>query len=258
LKTSGKIIWISGLRECFPEIENHKLLLDSLSAMNRDSNKKIVVDLPFEIELIDEFYDDFIASNELTANELTDIYLLRKRWKNIFQNYIRYNGYLSQIESEEPKIKLSEEQINQYRQNINREWRHSNIWKNLTIYEKIVLYDLADDGLMNRNNLKIIGQLTDKKLILMNPLPIIFNRDFREYIYQHISKSEIKKIESKLGLTGNWRNAKYLILLILIPLAAFIFISQGFTIEKSFGIFVGIVGAITTLMKLFETSAIKK
>jgi hypothetical protein len=258
LKTSGKIIWISGLRECFPEIENHKLLLDSLSAMNRDNDKKIVVDLPFEIELIDEFYDDFIASNELTAKELTDIYLLRKRWKNIFQNYIRYNGYLSQIESEETKIKLSEEQINQYRQNINREWRHSNIWKNLTIYEKIVLYDLADDGLMNRNNLKIIGQLTDKKLILMNPLPIIFNRDFREYIYQHISKSEIKKIESKLGLTGNWRNAKYLILLILIPLAAFIFISQGFTIEKSFGIFVGIVGAITTLMKLFETSAIKK
>lgn len=258
LETSGKIIWISGLRECFPEIKNHKLLLDSLFMMNHDTNKKIVVDLPFEIELIDEFYDEFIASNVLTTNELTDIYLLRKRWKNIFLNYIRYNGYLSQIESEVPEIKLSEKHVNQYRQNINREWCHSYIWKNLTIYEKIVLYDLADDGLMNRNNLKIIGQLTDKKLILIKPLPIIFDRDFREYIYQHISKSEIKKIETKLGLTGNWLNAKYLILLVLIPLAAFIFISQGFTIEKSFGIFVGIVGAITTLMKLFESSSIKK
>jgi hypothetical protein len=226
--------------------------------MNRDSNKKIVVDLPFEIELIDEFYDDFIASNELTTKEKTDIFILRKRWNNIFDNYTRYNGYLSQIESEEVETKLSEKHIKQYHQNINRDWSHSNIWKNLTIYEKIVLYDLADDGLMNRNNLKIIGQLADKKLILMKPLPIIFDHDFREYIYQHISKSEIKKIEAKLGLTGNWKNAKYLILLILIPLAAFIFISQGFTIEKSFGIFAGIVGAITTLMKLFETSSIKK
>jgi len=258
LEDSGKIIWISGLKECFPAIENHKLLLDSLSLMNRDSNKKIVVDLPFEIELIDEFYDDFIASNELTTKEKTDIFILRKRWNNIFENYTRYNGYLSQIESEEVETKLSEKHIKQYHQNINRDWSHSNIWKNLTIYEKIVLYDLADDGLMNRNNLKIIGQLADKKLILMKPLPIIFDRGFREYIYQHISKSEIKKIETKLGLTGNWKNAKYLILLILIPLAAFIFISQGFTIEKSFGIFAGIVGAITTLMKLFETSSIKK
>jgi len=258
LETSGKTIWISGLKECFPAIENHNLLLDSLSSMNRDSNKKIVVELPFEIELIHEFYDDYIASNELTTKELTDIFKLRKRWNNIFENYIRYNGYLSQIESGEPEIVLSEDHINQYRQNINRDWSHSNIWKNLTIYEKIVLYDLADDGLMNRNNLKIIGQLADKKLILMKPLPIIFDHDFREYIYEHISKSEIKKIEAKLGLTGNWKNAKYLILLILIPLAAFIFISQGFTIEKSFGIFAGIVGAITTLMKLFETSSIKK
>ncbi len=258
LETSGKTIWISGLQECFPAIENHKLLLDSLSLMNRDSNKKIVVDIPFEIELMDEFYDDYIASNELTTKEKTDIFILRKRWTNIFENYTRYNGYLSQIESEEPEIKLVQNHINQYRHNVNRDWSHSNIWKNLTIYEKIVLYDLADDGLMNRNNLKIIGQLADKKLILMKPLPIIFDHDFREYIYQHISKSEIKKIEAKLGLTGNWKNAKYLILLILIPLAAFIFISQGFTIEKSFGIFAGIVGAITTLMKLFETSSIKK
>jgi hypothetical protein len=225
--------------------------------MNRDKNKKIVIDLPFEMEIIDEFYDDYIASNQLTAKELTDIYALRKRWDNIFENYISYNGYLSQIESDQPEIKLPEERVYQYRQNINNERRHSNIWKNLTSYEKIVLYDLADDGLMNRNNLKIIGQLTDKKLILIKPLPILFDRDFREYIYNHITKAEIKEIEVKLGLKGGWKNAKYLILLILIPLAAFIFISQGMTIEKSFGIFAGIVGAITTLMKLFESSSIK-
>lgn len=258
LKNAGEIIWICGLNECIPEIEKHKLLLDTLTALNHDHSKKIVVDLPFEIEIIDEFYDDYISSNELSAKELTDIYILRKRWKIIFEDYISYNGYLFQFKTDEPENKLAGEHIQKYCQNINLELRYSNIWKNLTNYEKIVLYDLADDGLMNRNNRKIIGQLAEKKLILVNPFPVLFARDFNDYIYQHISRSEVKAIEVKLGLKGGWRNAKYLILLVLIPLGVFIFISQGLTIEKSFGIFAGIVGAITTLMKLFENSALKK
>jgi len=257
LKNAPEIIWICGLNECIPEISKHNLLLDSLTLINHDNTKKIVVDLPFEMKLIDEFYDDYITFNELSAKELTDIYILRKRWKIIFEDYIGYNGFLYQFKTDEPENKLPEENIRKYCQNINREWCYSNIWRNLTNYEKIVLYDLADDGLMNRNNLSIIRQLTEKKLILIKPFPVLFTRDFNDFIYQHISKSEIKVIEGKLGLTGGWKNAKYLILLILVPLGAFIFISQGLTIEKSFGIFAGLVGAITTLMKLFENSSIK-
>jgi hypothetical protein len=258
LKNAGKIIWICGLNECIPEIAKHNTLLDSFMAINHDHTKKIVVDLPFELKIIDEFYDEYIASNELSAKELTDIFILRKRWKIIFEDYISYDGFLYQFKTDEPQNKLPEEQIRSYCQNINHEWCYSNIWGNLTNYEKIVLYDLADDGLMNRNNRSVIRQLTEKKLILIKPFPVLFSRDFNDFIYQRISKSEIKAIEGKLGLKGNWRNAKYLILLVLIPLAAFIFISQGLTIEKSFGIFAGIVGAITTLMKLFETTGIKK
>ena len=217
-----------------------------------------MIDLPFELELIDEYYNDYVTSNELSAKELIDIFILRNKWKIIFEDYISYNGYLYQFKTDEPENKLPEEHIRKYCQNINREWCYSNIWRNLTNYEKIVLYDLADDGLMNRNNRSIIRQLTEKKLILIKPFPVLFTRDFNDFIYQHISKSEVKTIEGKLGWKGGWKNAKYLILLVLIPLAAFIFISQGITVEKSFGIFVGIVGAITTLMKLFESSTIKK
>jgi hypothetical protein len=257
LKNASKIIWICGLNECIPEIEKHKMLLNSITSLNHDNSKKIVVDLPFEMEIFDEFYDDYIASNELSTKELTDIYILRKRWKIIFEDYMSYNGFLYQFKTDEPENKLTGEHLQKYYQNIKHELCYSNIWKNLTYYEKIVLYDLADDGLMNRNNKRIIGQLIEKKLIMIKPFPVLFARDFNDYIYQHISNSEVKAIEAKLGLKSSWKNAKYLILLILIPLGAFIFISQGFTIEKSFGIFAGLVGAITTLMKLFENSTLK-
>lgn len=257
LKNAPEIIWICGLNDCIPEIGKHNQLLDSLTFLNHDKAKRIIFELPFELELIEEFYDDFISSNELSGKELADIFILRKRWKIIFEDYISYNGYLTQGKTDEPEDKLTGEHVQQYFQNVNNDWCYSNIWKNLTWYEKIVLYDLADDGLLNRNNKKIIAQLMEKKLIMIKPFPVLFTREFNNYIYEHISKSEVKVIESKLGLKGGWKNAKYLILLILIPLAAFIFISQGLTIEKSFGIFAGLVGAITTLMKLFENTSIK-
>jgi hypothetical protein len=256
-KSSAIIIWIYGINECIPEIEKHSELLDALTMLNQNHDKKIVIDLPFELELIDEYYNDYIATGQVNANENAEIFKLRKRWKVIFEDYIAYNGYLSQVEFNEAEIRLSGGTLKKHYSKINPERNFMNIWKNLTNYEKIVLYDLADDGLVNRNNHKIINQLTEKMLISFNPYPGFYMNSFREFVYQHITKAEIKTIENKLGLKGNWKNAKYLILLIIIPMAAFIFISQGITIERSFGIFAGIVGAITALMKLLESNNAK-
>lgn len=254
---SGKaeIIWIYGLHESIPEVENHGFLLNALTTLKHYRDKKIVIDLPFEMELVDEYYDDYIAVDQLTAKEINDIFKLKKRWKLIFEDYISYNGFLVQGEFVENETKLHEKQIKKCLK-INPELCFFNIWKNLTSYEKIVLFDLADDGMMNRNNRKIISQLTDKKLIVFNPYPEIFSPAFRDYIYNHITSSEIKSMEGKLGIKGSWKNAKYVILFILVPLAVFIFISQGMTVEKSFGIFAGIVGTITALVKLYESSVL--
>lgn len=256
-KSSAVIIWIYGINECVPEIEKHGDLLDALTMLNQNHDKKIVIDLPFELELIDEYYNDYIAAGQVNANENAEIFKLRKRWKVIFEDYIAYNGYLSQSGFNEEENQLSGVTLKKHYSKFNPERNFVNIWKNLTNYEKIVLYDLADDGLMNRNNHKIINQLTEKMLISFNPYPGFYLNSFREFVYQHITKTEIKAIENKLGLKGNWKNAKYLILLIVIPMAAFIFISQGITIERSFGIFAGIVGAITALMKLLEGNTLK-
>ena len=256
-KSSATIIWIYGINECIPEIEKHSELLNALTMLNQNHDKKIVIDLPFELELIEEYYDEYVTTGQANANEKAEIFKLRKRWKVIFEDYILYNGYLSQVEFNEAETRLSGEALKKHYRKLNPERNFVNIWKNLTNYEKIVLYDLADDGLMNRNNHKIINQLTEKMLICFNPYPGFYINSFREFVYQHITRSEIKAIENKLGLKGYWKNAKYLILLIIIPIAAFIFISQGITIERSFGIFAGIVGAITALMKLLEGNTLK-
>jgi hypothetical protein len=233
-------------------------LLSNLYKLNETSSSRIIVDLSFEIGLINEFLDDYIASAELKPEQLTNIFLLRKKWMNLFNDYYSFNGYLSQNST----VDLEDNGIEDiYRTEClkeNPDFRFSGIWNNLTSYEKIVLFDLADDGLMNRKNKVIIQKLINKRLIVTDPVPSFSSDEFREFVLKSIKSTEVKAIERKLGLKGSWHNAKYLILLILIPLAAFIVISQGISIEKVFGIFAGGLAIITGILRLLDTNLFRQ
>lgn len=261
------LIWINGFDLSIYEIDKHNLLLLKVQEICRKAEGKVIVDLPFDVESIDEFYDDFMDENEIGQKEITDIYLLKKRWKTTFKNFFEFNGYLNhKNENEFVKIdipvlsvsKVKKKSSEHYEWQIeDNETQFINIWDNLTSHEKIVLYDLADDGLFNRKNKPMIQRLLNKKLIVSKPYPRLFSEEFRKFVNKSLYPYEVKSIEKKLGLKGKWRNIQYLILLILIPLATFILISQGMSIEKIFGIFAGIITVVTGVMRVFDGNMLK-
>ena len=104
----------------------------------------------------------------------------------------------------------------------------------------------------------MVQALINKRLIKPFPNPAFFSNEFRDFVRNSIKSTEIKAIETKLGLKGRWHNARYLILLIIIPLSAFVLISQGLSIEKIFGIFAGGIAAVSGLMRLFDSSLFKQ
>ncbi len=261
---SQPVIWLSGIDNYIYQIDKHESLLSTIMQVNRNSEKRVVVDLPFDIELINEYYDEYISENELKTEFTAQLFELRKRWNHVFRNYYEYNGYID-LKSHK---KAEKETMNYKRENLNidecipelkaaPELRFNLIWANLTSKEKITLYDLADDGLLNRKNKTTIKNLIDKGLIVSNGNLKLFSDKFREYVLKQLTPSKIKTIERDLGLKGQWRNIRYLILLILIPLGAFIFMSQGISMEKIFGIIGGALAAITGLLRLFDTSTFK-
>jgi hypothetical protein len=93
--------------------------------------------------------------------------------------------------------------------------------------------------------------------MVTNPEPAFYADEFCNFVRKSMKSKEVKAIESKLGLKGSWHNAKYLILLILVPLAAFVIISQGISIEKVFGIFAGGLAIITGIIRLFDSNTFK-
>lgn len=258
ISQTGAILWISGFDESIYEINKHELLLDRLLYISRQVKGKIVLDLAFQSEFIEQFYDEYIDENEIGKEETGRIFFLRKKWKLLFKDYNEFNGYLNYIAKDETNptrgIKAGMgDATDSSPLASDTKTLFSTIWDNLTSYEKIVLYDLADDGLLNRKNKQIINQLIDKQLIVMQPHPKLFSDGFTHFVVHRLNPSEVKTIEHKLGLHNKWRNMRYLILLILVPLAAFIFISQGFSIEKIFGIFAGVLTVVTGAMKLFDS-----
>jgi hypothetical protein len=256
-KSSALTIWICGFNQIFNEFENHEKLLSFLTKLNQCSQLKIIADLSFDIALINEFYDDYIAENELTPKQTAKLYLLRKKWNGLFNGYNIYNGYIAQIKTGISGLIRVEDEYHIEQTGTEMELQYAKIWANLTSFEKIVLFDLADDGLLNRKNKALIQKLIDKRLIVTDPEPAFYSTEFRDFVLKNMKTDEVKAIENKLGLKGSWHNAKYLILLILLPLAAFVIISQGISIEKVFGIFAGGLAIITGIIRLFDSNTFK-
>lgn len=250
---SGDIIWINDFKPVIYTPDSHDKLISNITALGENSDKIVVLDMPFDIGFITEFLDEYVDSGNSKPEELKNIFLLKKKWTALFNEYFPYYGYLQQHYSGEPKTSMCENEY-QISENQYAEMRFKEIWSNLTMYEKIVLHDLSDDGLVNRKDNSMIKTLIKKRLIIPDPNPVIFSNEFREFVLLEMKPSDIKLIESKLGLKGRWHNARYLILLIIIPLAAFIFISQGLSLEKIFGIFAAGIAAVTGLMRLFESN----
>ena len=256
-KSSTITMWVCGFNQILNEIDKHENLLSFLIKLNQCSQIRIIVDLSFDIALINEFYDDYIAENELKPEQLTQLYLLRKKWNNLFDGYLSYNGYINQKKLRKSEQLRDEDKFLVEKTGTGLELQFLKIWANLSSYEKIVLFDLADDGLLNRKNKIMIQKLIDKRLIVTDPEPAFYDKVFCDFVHKSMKSNEVKAIERKLGLKGSWHNAKYLILLILVPLAAFVIISQGISVEKVFGIFAGGLAIITGIIRLFDNNTFK-
>jgi len=245
------IIWIRGLEHFIYNVYAHEPLLLRLLDINQYCTGKVVVEVPFDLDFIDDVYDDYISENELEKDKKAQYNIMKRRWKPTFKNYVEYNGYINTPDDE--KVHEDDKLLP-----CESNFIFSSIWNNLTNYEKIVLYDLADDGLVNIKNKPMINQLYLKNLITLKPYPKFNSEEFKEFILHILTPTSVKTIEGKLGFKGKWKNTRYLILFILVPLAAFILISQGLSIEKIFAIFAGILTVITGVMRLFDSNVFKQ
>jgi len=110
---------------------------------------------------------------------------------------------------------------------VTSQYFYTDIWQSLTLEEKFLLYDLAEDGLVNSFDEFDLSLLMGKGLIIDNDgALVLFNRGFRNFILTAIGKKEVDRIKEQLKDNGRWGNLKAPLNLSILAILIFLFASQ--------------------------------
>ena len=124
--------------------------------------------------------------------------------------------------------------------------------------EKYILFDLAEDGLVNLHDGYTLRILMKKGLIVRDEESWqlrLFNISFRNFILSVISSREAEKIQSQMKDGWQWSYLKTPLLLVVLAVLAFMTISQHEAFDKVFGYLsaiAAIIPVITTLTGVFK------
>lgn len=127
------------------------------------------------------------------------------------------------------------------------------IWQSLTKEEKFLLYDLAEDNLVNSYDDYNLNMLLAKGVIIRrNGTLTLFNRGFRNFILTAIGNNEVMKIKNRIRDNGNWGRLKTPLLIILVATLTFLLASQREAYSELMAYIAALGAGIPAVLKLFS------
>ena len=128
------------------------------------------------------------------------------------------------------------------------------IWNSLEKREHFLIYDLAQDGLVNYRNPYVIYNLMRRGiLIYKNGRLKIFNKSFAYFVLSIIDKEEALKFEIETKRTGNWANLKVPLLIVILAALMFMFLTQQEVFSALIGWFTAAIAMLPFLTRLIVT-----
>ncbi|MCW3093230.1 MAG: hypothetical protein JWP81_4299 [Ferruginibacter sp.] len=231
-KESGKFV-----------LPNHKLPFNIIASLEGYHSQEM------EIERVEELCNiplvplDSFGSSELVRQETNHTYFLKKLQGPAFEAGKELDEDTRIAKFDELTFKLQ----------VSSHYFYMYIWQSLTKEEKFLLYDLAEDNLVNSFDDYNLSMLIAKGVVIRPDGTLkLFNKGFRNFILTAIGNSEAIKIKNQIKENGNWNTLKNPLQLVILAILAFLLISQ----EEAFGkliTYVAALGAgVPTVLKLFS------
>jgi hypothetical protein len=127
------------------------------------------------------------------------------------------------------------------------------IWQSLTKEEKFLLYDHAEDNLVNSFDDYNLNMLICKGILIRSDGALrIFNNGFRNFILTAIGNIEAMKIKSQIKDNGNWNKLKNPMLIIILAIMVFLIASQQEAYSKLITYAAALATGIPAVMKIFS------
>ena len=235
-------------------IEYYEEKLEQLSGASDEakSNCKKAIDLLSEIasSLVplylplktgDQVYSliakiDNVLIKELIKREFRGADYFKRIESAIYQYYKKLKDSQEGVTEEKMILKIRELARNYYNKILNSCSRK----------EKYVLYDMAQDMLVNANNLEAIDSLLKKGLLVYDGAFRLMNESFRDFILAEVNREELELYTSTIS--PKWRSYKTPLLLIALGVAVFFAFQEDF-LGKVDALVTTAIGAIAIITK---------
>jgi hypothetical protein len=134
---------------------------------------------------------------------------------------------------------------------------YNDLYNSCSAEEKYVMFDIAEDLIMNQKNSDIIYQLLDKGILIRKCDRISFmNVSFQRFIVSKGSKIITKEIEAIIGKqSSSWQGYRVVFMLVIVSLFIFIAIANQDLMKNINQIFVmvgGVIASITAILGLLS------
>jgi hypothetical protein len=215
----GKLEQLSSEKDQPPEEtkSNYKRIIDLLSEI---TNGLVPLYLPLKTHkkevypVIEKIYAAGIK--ELIKNEFAAAEYFKGIEQSIYQYYKKLQDNQEPITEEKMILKIREFARPYYNKALNSCSRK----------EKYVLNDIAQDMLINANNLKAIDSLLKRGLLVYDGAFRLMNESFRDFILAEMNREELELYVSTLS--PKWRSYKTPLLLIALGVAVFFAFQEDF------------------------------
>jgi hypothetical protein len=127
------------------------------------------------------------------------------------------------------------------------------IWQSLTNEEKFLLYDLAEDNLVNSFDDYNLNMLIAKGVVKRrNGTLVLFNKGFRNFILTAIGNSEAMKIKNRIKDNGKWGNLRVPFVIVMAAIFVFLLASEEEAYSKLLTYVAALGAGIPAILKLFS------
>jgi len=156
-----------------------------------------------------------------------------------------YEYYIELKNNNDPKI---EEKIILEIQALAKPY-YNRLLKSCTNKEKYILFDIAQNMLVNSNNLETQKVLLKKGLIVCNGTCRLMNESFRNFILSSIDPGEARHFMRELNAQSKWKSYKAPLILIVLGLVVFLALQDNLMSNVN-AILATVIGGLAILTKL--------
>jgi CarboxypepD_reg-like domain len=199
-----------------------------------------------------------IEKNEQFVFKLEEAYY---NWKDRIRTETNYTHFLKKMQ--QPVIDITSqlqagEQLAKsdelaFKLQVTSHYFYMYIWQSLTKEEKFLLYDLAEDNLVNSFDNYNLSMLIGKGVIIRPDGTLkLFNRGFRNFILTAIGNTEAKKIKAQINDNGNWGKLKNPLMIVVFSILAFLLTSQEESYSRIITYVAALGAGVPGILKLFS------